>query len=242
MLIIPAIDLRGGNCVRLKQGKLEQETIYSRDPVFVAKMFQAKGAQRIHVVDLDGAFVGASQNLVVLKKIREAVSIEIEFGGGIRKPESVKSLVEMGINKIIIGTIAVTNRELVKSLAADYPDNIILAIDVTENKIAIGGWKEITQYDALEFAGEMKQIGIKEIITTDIKRDGMMTGPNLNGIKRICRSGLPVIASGGISAMEDVTNICKLENDGVFGMIIGRAVYDETVKIEEAIKLCLQKE
>jgi len=235
MLIIPAIDIRGGNCVMLTQGKLEDETIYSKDPVFIAKMFQSNGAKRIHIVDLDGAFIGIPQNLSVLAKIRDAVSIDIEFGGGIRKMETIDKIVALGINKIIMGTIAFFNPEIVREATAKYGNKIMIAIDVWDGKIAIGGWKEKTQNDALEFAGNMKDMGVEEIITTDIKKDGMMEGANIDGIKRLCKSGLSVIASGGVSTLDDVKKICALESSGVAGLIIGKAIYNDSIKLEEAI-------
>ncbi|OQA92657.1 MAG: 1-(5-phosphoribosyl)-5-((5-phosphoribosylamino)methylideneamino) imidazole-4-carboxamide isomerase [Elusimicrobia bacterium ADurb.Bin231] len=235
MQIIPAIDIRGGNCVMLTQGKLEAETIFSKDPVFIAKMFQTKGIKRIHIVDLDGAFVGAPQNLTLVEKIRMETSVEIEFGGGVRKLETVDKLVSIGINKIIIGTSAVFNLCMLKEAVAKHNDKIILAIDVLDDKIAIGGWKEKTNHDALEFAKTMQDIGIKEIIMTDIMKDGMMRGANIEGIKRLCRSGLSVIASGGVSTSDDVRKICKLESCGVVGMIIGKALYTGSIKLEDAI-------
>ena len=242
MLIIPAIDIRGGNCVMLTQGKFEAETIYSKDPVFIAKMFETQGAKRIHIIDLDGAFAGTPQNLSILKKIKETVSVELEFGGGIRKIETIEKIADMGIDKIILGTIAVFNPDIVKEAVKKYKEKIILAIDVYDDKIAVGGWKEITQYDALEFAKNMADIGVKEIITTDIKRDGMMEGPNIEGIKKLCKSGLSVIASGGVSTIEDVKKISELKKYGVTGMIIGKALYNDSIKLDEAIKTCSQKE
>ncbi len=238
MLIIPAIDIRGGNCVMLTQGKLEAETIYSKDPVFIAKMFQSKGAKRIHVVDLDGAFIGVPQNLSVLSKIIEAVSVEVEFGGGIRKMDTIDRVVALGAGKVILGTIAVFNPDIVREAVAKYGDKIILAIDVWDEKIAIGGWKDKTQTDALEFVRSMKDLGVKEIITTDIQRDGMMEGANIEGIKRLCRSGMSVIASGGVSTLDDVKKICALEASGVSGMIIGKALYNDSIKLEDAIQSC----
>jgi len=238
MLIIPAIDIRGGNCVMLTQGKLEAETIYSKDPVFIAKMFQSKGAKRIHVIDLDGAFIGVPQNLSVLSKILDAVSVEVEFGGGIRKMDTIDRVISLGAGKVIIGTIAVFNPDVVKEAVAKYGDKIIIAIDVWDENIAIGGWKEKTQTDALEFTRSMKEIGVKEIITTDIKRDGMMEGANIDGIKRLCRSGMSVIASGGVSTLDDVKKICALEPSGVSGMIIGKALYNDSIKLEDAIDAC----
>mgnify|MGYP001579659532 FL=1 len=226
----------------LTQGKFEAETIYSKDPVFIAKMFETQGAKRIHIIDLDGAFAGTPQNLSILKKIKETVSVELEFGGGIRKIETIEKIADMGIDKIILGTVAVFNLDIVKEAVKKFKEKIILAIDVYDDKIAIGGWKEITQYDALEFAKKMADMGVKEIITTDIKRDGMMEGPNIEGIKKICKSGLSVIASGGVSTIEDVKKISELKKYGVTGMIIGKALYNDSIKLDEAIKTCSQKE
>ena len=230
MLIIPAIDIRGGNCVMLTQGKFEAETIYSKDPVFIAKMFKTQGAKRIHIIDLDGAFAGTPQNLSILKKIKETVSVELEFGGGIRKIETIEKIADMGIDKIILGSVAVFNPDMVKEAVKKYKDKIIIAIDVYDDKIAVGGWKEITQYDALEFAKKMADIGVKEIITTDIKKDGMMEGPNIDGIKKLCKSGLSVIASGGVSTIEDVKKISELEKSGVAGMTEKGYNYDQILK------------
>lgn len=222
----------------LTQGKFEAETIYSKDPVFIAKMFKTQGAKRIHIIDLDGAFTGTPQNLSILKKIKETVSVELEFGGGIRKIETIEKIADMGIDKIILGTVAVFNPALVKEAVKKYKEKIILAIDVYDDRIAVGGWKEITQYDASEFAKNMADIGVKEIITTDIKKDGMMTGPNIKGIKKLCKNGLSVIASGGVSTIEDVKKISELEKFGVAGMIIGKALYNDSIKLDEAIKIC----
>ncbi len=221
----------------LTQGKFEAETIYSKDPVFIAKMFEAQGAKRIHIIDLDGAFAGTPQNLSILKKIKETVSVELEFGGGIRKIETIEKIADFGIDKIILGTVAVFNPDVVKEAVKKYKDKIILAIDVIDEKVAIGGWKEITQYDALEFAKNMADMGVKEIITTDIKKDGMMEGPNIEGIKKLCKSGLSVIASGGVSTIEDVKKISELKKYGVTGMIIGKALYNDSIKLDEAIRV-----
>jgi phosphoribosylformimino-5-aminoimidazole carboxamide ribotide isomerase len=242
MLIIPAIDIRGGNCVMLTQGKFEAETIYSKEPVFIAKMFETQGAKRIHIIDLDGAFAGTPQNLSILKKIKETVSVELEFGGGIREIGTIEKIADMGIDKIILGTVAVFNPDIVKEAVKKYKDKIIIAIDVYDDKIAVGGWKEITQYDALEFAKNIADMGVKEIITTDIKKDGMMEGPNIDSIKKLCKSGLAVVASGGISTIEDVQKLLVLEEHGVTGMIIGKALYNDSIKLDEAIKICSQKE
>lgn len=238
MLIIPAIDIRAGNCVMLTQGRIEAETIFSKDPVFMAKLMQAKGAKRLHVVDLDGAFQGMPKNIEIVKSIRAAIQIPIEFGGGVRNMKTIDSLIEGGIDHVILGTIAVYHPEILREAADKYGDKIILALDVKDSKVAIAGWKETTTIDALELAAKAKELGIREIIYTDIKKDGMMEGPNLDGLEKIAvKSGVNIIASGGVSKLEDVSNIKKLESKGVIGAIVGKALYTEDIKLEEAIKM-----
>jgi phosphoribosylformimino-5-aminoimidazole carboxamide ribotide isomerase len=238
MLVIPAIDIRGGNCVMLTQGKIEAETVYSKDPVFIAKLWQAKGAKRLHVVDLDGAFGGNPKNIEIARKIRESVTIPVEFGGGVRSLKAVETLLEMGIDYAILGTVAIYHPELLQQAVEKYGDKIVLALDVRDSKVAIAGWKETTTVDAFELIVKAKEIGIKEIIYTDIKKDGMMQGANIEGLKEIAeKSGLKIIASGGVSTLDDVTKIKALEKSGVTGMIIGKALYTEDIKLEEAIKI-----
>jgi phosphoribosylformimino-5-aminoimidazole carboxamide ribotide isomerase len=238
MMIIPAIDLRGGQCVRLEQGKLEQETIYSKDPVFVAKLFQAKGAKRLHIIDLDGAFAGVVQNLEIIEKICKEVSMPVQVGGGMRKMEIIDKVIGAGASKVILGTIAITNSPLLDAALKKYADKIIVAIDAKKGKVAIGGWKDETHVKATDLAILMKKAGIKEILYTDIMCDGMMEGPNLKGIKSMAQKGrMAVIAAGGISTIKDVEKINELAPFGVAGMVIGKALYTETIKLEEAIKL-----
>ena len=238
MIIIPAIDIRGGNCVRLSQGKLDAETVYSKDPAFIAKLWQAKGGARLHVVDLDGAFQGSTQNIEVLKKIREGVDIPIEFGGGVRNLKTVTALFDMGIDYVILGTVAVYNPDIVRQALDQYGDKIIVGVDARDMKVAIGGWKETTAVDAKELASKLKQMGVAEIIYTDIKKDGMLQGPNIEALQDIARSsGLKVIASGGVSNIEDIKKLKAIEKDGVMGAIIGRALYTEGIKLEDAIKI-----
>lgn len=238
MLVIPAIDIRGGNCVMLTQGKIEAETVYSKDPAFIAKLWQAKGAKRLHVVDLDGAFHGSPQNIEVLKKIREAVEIPIECGGGVRNLKTIDSLFELGMNYVIIGTLAIYNPEALRQAVEKYGEKIIVAIDANDGKVAIGGWKDVTTIDAYELAQKLKDIGIKEMIYTDIKKDGTLEGPNLEGLKEMAvRSKIDVIASGGVSNLTDIANVKKLEKSGVSGVIIGKALYADSIKLEEAIKI-----
>jgi len=238
MLIIPAVDIRGGNCVMLAQGKIEAETIYSKDPVFISKIWQAKGAKRLHVVDLDGAFQGMGNNAEIIKNIKKAVDVPMQVGGGIRSLKAIDNLFEAGIDYAIVGTLAIYNPDILRQAIDKYGTRIIVAVDVSDNKVAIGGWKDVTSVDASELIEKLKGMGVKEIIVTDIKKDGMMEGPNITGLREISsKASMSVIASGGVSSLEDVKNLMELKDFGVNGMIIGKALYTENIKLEEAIKI-----
>jgi phosphoribosylformimino-5-aminoimidazole carboxamide ribotide isomerase len=238
MLIIPAIDIRGGNCVMLTQGKLEAETVYSKDPVFMAKIWQAKGAERLHVIDLDGAFQGMSNNLEVIRNIRKAVDIPIQVGGGVRNMKIADGLFEAGMNYVIVGTLAIYNPDVLKQMVDKYPGKIIVAVDVRDNKVAIGGWKDTTTVNALDLIEKIKTMGVGEIIITDIKKDGTLEGPNIVGLREIAKNaGVSIIASGGVSKIEDIKNLMELKDFGVNGVIVGKALYTEDVKLEDAIKI-----
>ena len=237
MIIIPAIDIRQGNSVMLKQGKLEAETVHSTDPVFMAKLWKAKGAERIHVIDLDGSFNGTTQNKEIIEKICEAVDIPVQAGGGIRDMKRVDDIFKMGASYAILGTVAVYNPEIVRQAVEKYgPEKIIVAVDAKDGKVAIGGWKDITPVDVLELIEKLKTFGVKEIIYTDIARDGMLTGPDFGGLKKISKSAMRIIVSGGIATLEDIIKLTKYEKDGVFGAIVGSALYTDNFKLEEAIK------
>jgi phosphoribosylformimino-5-aminoimidazole carboxamide ribotide isomerase len=236
MLIIPAIDLRAGNAVMLTQGKIDAETVYSKDPVLMAKLWQAKGAKRLHVVDLDGAFQGNPGNTEIIRNIRASVTVPVQTGGGVRSMKAIDSLIEMGIDYVILGTVAVYNPGLLREAVDKYGTKIILALDVRDSKVAIAGWKETTAVDALELLSKAKGMGVKEIIYTDIKKDGMMQGTNIEGIRNIAQATkLKVIASGGVSKLQDVADIKALEEYGVTGVIIGKALYTDAIKLEDAI-------
>ncbi|MFH1369641.1 MAG: 1-(5-phosphoribosyl)-5-[(5-phosphoribosylamino)methylideneamino]imidazole-4-carboxamide isomerase [Elusimicrobiota bacterium] len=238
MLVIPAIDIRAGNAVMLTQGKIEAEKIFSKDPVFIAKLMQAKGAKRLHVVDLDGAFQGTPKNMEIVKNIRASIQIPIQFGGGIRNLKAIDSLINSGIDYVILGTLAVYNPEILRKAVEIHGKKIVLALDVRDSKVAIAGWKETTTIDALELALKARDMGVEEIIYTDIKKDGMMEGPNLEGLELIAKkSKMKIIASGGVSSLKDVENVKALESKGVFGAIVGKALYTEDIKLEEAIKI-----
>ena len=238
MLIIPAVDIRGGNCVMLTQGKIEAETIYSKDPIFISKIWQAKGAARLHVVDLDGAFQGMSNNAEIIRSIRKSVDIPIQVGGGIRSLKAIDTLFDAGINYAIVGTLAIYNPDILRQAIDKYGDRIIVAVDVRDNKVAIGGWKDVTPVDSLDLIGKLKEMGVAEIIITDIKKDGTLEGPNITGLRDISsKAGIKIIASGGVSKIDDVKNLMELEDFGVNGIIIGKALYTEDIKLEEAIKM-----
>ena len=241
MIVIPAIDIRQGNSVRLKQGKIDAETIHSTDPVFMAKLWKAKGAQRIHVVDLDGAFNGASQNKEIIKDICAAVDIPVEVGGGIRTLEAVKESFDAGASYVILGTVAVYNPDIVRKAVAKYgADKIIVAVDAKDGKVAIGGWKDVTHIDVFELAEQLKESGVEEILYTDISRDGMLTGPDFSGIKKLAKTKMRIIASGGIKTVQDIIKLKELEKSGVFAAIVGSALYTDDFKLEEAIKIAGQ--
>lgn len=239
MLILPAIDLRNGKCVRLIQGKADDETIFSDDPVATALKWENKGAKFLHVVDLDGAFSGSSQNLEIIEKIANSLSIPIEMGGGIRDVSSVGRAFNAGVHRVILGTSALKNPDFAKEMCNLYGDRIAVGIDAKDGMVAIKGWTEVGEKTAIDFAIEMKEYGVKTIIYTDIKRDGMLTGPNLEATKNlaIAVSGVNIITSGGMSSLEDIKNLKEIEHYGVAGVIIGKAIYTGDIKLEDAIAL-----
>jgi len=222
----------------LTQGRLDAETVYSSDPVYLAKIWQAKGAKRLHIVDLDGAFQGAPKNFEVVKKIRENVSVPIQFGGGVRSMKTIDMLIAAGIDYVIMGTVAVYNPELLREAVDKYGNKIVVALDVRDNMVAIAAWKETTTVDVFELASRLKKMGVEEIIHTDIKKDGMMQGANIAALKEVAeRSAMKVIASGGVSTLADVEQLKGLESTGIYGAIIGKALYNDSIKIEDAINI-----
>lgn len=234
MLVIPAIDLKDGQCVRLLQGRKEDSTVYSNDPASTALRWQSMGARLLHVVDLDGAFTGAQRNLSGIKAIREAVSIDIEVGGGIRDMEAIGRLLSMGINSVILGTQAAEEPSFVERAAEKYPGRIIAGIDARDGTVSIKGWVESTGINARDFARLMEEKGVSGVIYTDISRDGMLTGPNIEATRAMVGAlGIPVVASGGISTIKDVRELKKI--DGLWGAITGKAIYSGSLDLREAI-------
>ncbi|MGM0441738.1 MAG: 1-(5-phosphoribosyl)-5-[(5-phosphoribosylamino)methylideneamino]imidazole-4-carboxamide isomerase [Elusimicrobiota bacterium] len=238
MIVIPAIDLKGGNCVRLTRGKPENETVYSEDPLKMAKLWQSKGAGRLHIIDLDGAFSGTMGNGDIIKKIVAEVDIPVQVGGGIREFSVIKDLIDKGVHRIIMGSAAIYDRKLVEKAAKKWPDRITVGIDSNSGKVAVKGWKDITQISAIELAGQMEQIGITELIVTDIKKDGTLEGPNIEWIKKIAGSvSIPVIGAGGMSRIEDIRDLNRAEIDNLKGIIIGKALYSGSIELSRAIEV-----
>jgi phosphoribosylformimino-5-aminoimidazole carboxamide ribotide isomerase len=236
MYIIPAIDLKGGKCVRLLQGREDAVTVYSDNPPATAKLWQSHGARLLHIVDLDGAFTGGQKNLEAIRKIRESVGMEIEVGGGIRDLQKIDELIRIGINRIILGTVAIENPSLVREACSRYPGQIIIGIDARNGRVAVKGWVEITPTDAKDLAKDSAARGAAGIIYTDIATDGMMTGPNIKAIEEMVRTvTVPVIASGGISSLQDIKRLLQIE--GLWGAITGKAIYEGSLDLREAIEI-----
>ncbi|MDA8240193.1 MAG: 1-(5-phosphoribosyl)-5-[(5-phosphoribosylamino)methylideneamino]imidazole-4-carboxamide isomerase [Nitrospiraceae bacterium] len=236
MFIIPAIDLKDGNCVRLLQGKKDEVTVYSRDPVATAKKWESAGAKILHVVDLDGAFTGHRKNIDIVLKIRKYVKMVIEVGGGIRDIETVEQLVKAGIERVILGTSAVEDSAFVVEACNRFPGKILVGIDAKDGKVAVRGWEEVSTVGAKELARRVESAGVAGIIYTDISRDGMLTGPNVAAQQEMVKSvTVPVIASGGIATLDDVRNLLKIK--GLWGAITGKAIYSGSLDLKEAIKL-----
>jgi phosphoribosylformimino-5-aminoimidazole carboxamide ribotide isomerase len=239
LLIIPAIDLKGGLCVRLKQGRMSDETIFSDIPEEMAIRWHGCGAKRLHLVDLDGAVQGRPANTEVIKRIVAAVPIPVELGGGVRDMAVLEAYLEMGLRYVILGTVACKAPEFVRRACRAYPGQIILGIDAKDGSVAVEGWTEETKQHPIDLARQFEDAGITAIIYTDINRDGMRTGCNVAATRNLARSThIPVIASGGISGLSDVLEILPLEEDGVMGMITGRALYDGSLNLTEAIRAC----
>jgi phosphoribosylformimino-5-aminoimidazole carboxamide ribotide isomerase len=229
MLIYPAIDIKNGKCVMLIQGRFDKEKIYYEDPKEVAKLWKQKGAKALHIVDLDGALEGKSRNLEIIREIIKETDIPVQVGGGIRNPETIKTLIDIGADKVIIGTKAVQDEQMLKQAVNAYGEKIAVAIDAKKGYIAIDGWTKTSTVDALQFAKRIEQLGVKTIIYTDVERDGMLKGPNFKTIKDMNDSvSMDVIASGGISSIDDLE---KLSEIGVAGAIVGKALYEGKINL-----------
>ena len=238
MNIYPAIDLRGGNCVRLVKGDFSRETIYSRDPGAMAREWAAAGASSIHVVDLDGALAGESRNLTAIRAILEQGGIPIEVGGGIRNMSHIERLLTAGVHQVILGSAAVKNPQLVKDACRAYPGRIVVGIDAKNGDVAVEGWEASGHIQAEELARKMADAGVERIIFTDIARDGMLSGVNVEATVAVAKaSGLKVTASGGVASLEDLKILKKRETDGVEGCIIGKALYTGAIDLRQAVAI-----
>lgn len=235
MLIIPAIDIRGGNCVRLLQGDPNKETVYSSDPIDMARRFQDAGARLIHVVDLDGAFTGKPVNSGIVASIASSVSIPVEIGGGIRSEETIRLYADKGISRIIIGTKALDPS--FRKVLDRYHDILVAGIDARDSKVASHGWKQVSAASAFDVIRDVEEAGIREVIYTDIETDGMLSGPNIKAMREILAAfpGIGLVASGGISSMRDIEMLSALEESGLKGCITGKALYDGRIDLREAI-------
>lgn len=235
MLIIPAIDLRKGRCVRLYQGDPEKETVYGDNPVEIALQWEQLGAKMLHLVDLDGAFTGLSENAKVIGSIGDSVHIPLQLGGGIRSREAAEKAISFGVSRVIIGTIAIKDSQLARELIKEFGDGIVVGIDARDGKVAVQGWTESSAVETIELAMRIEQWGVKEIIYTDIKKDGTMQGPSLDGLEEIInQTSLQVIVSGGVSSREDLLSL-KPYKKRVKGVIIGKALYTNQLTLPDAM-------
>lgn len=237
MIVIPALDLKEGRCVRLSQGRMDQESVYSENPVQMARHWESKGAERLHVVDLNGAVTGRPFHRSLIEEIAKSIHIPIEMGGGIRDLETIESYLSSGVQWIILGTAAFKNRHLIEEACHRFPQRVILSIDARGGKVAIEGWKEIVSIEAMELARQFEGMALSAIIFTDVERDGMGTGLNWEKTNELAQAtSIPVIASGGVSRIEEIEHLMELEQNGIIGVIVGRALYTGQIDLEEAIQ------
>ncbi len=238
MIVIPAIDIKNGKCVRLLQGRMDAETVFSDNPAAMGHRWEEAGAELIHVVDLDGAVGKRPINLETIRQIIDGVNVPVQVGGGIRDLETIRMYLEKGVSRVVIGTEAIKNPDLVKAACHEFPDKIVVGIDAMGGKVAIEGWTKTTEVSAIDLAKQFEDCGVAAINFTDIARDGMRTGPNLMETEKLALSiAIPVVASGGVSCIEDIKNLGPLESAGVVGVITGRALYDGSLDLTAAIEV-----
>lgn len=236
MIIFPAIDIKDNKCVRLLQGDFDKVNIYGDDPSDMAKKWEDKGSQFIHIVSLNGARGEGNVNDDSIKKILQTVNIPIQIGGGIREEKRVKELLGLGVNRVILGSMAVKNKELLKELVEKYKEKIVVSIDAKDGKVATEGWEEVSSVDSLQLCKELEEIGVKTIVYTDISKDGMMIGPTFHIYEKLSKeTNLDIIASGGVTTIDDVK---KLNSMNLYGAIIGKALYENKIELKEVLSLC----
>jgi len=238
VIILPAIDLKEGCCVRLEQGLMEKDTVYHDDPAAQARIWQEQGGEFLHIVDLDGAFAGVPKNREAIKAIVAAIDIPCELGGGVRDLETIEAYLALGVDRVILGTVAKENPALVEEACRKFPGRIVVGIDAKDGLVAVRGWADVTEKKATELAREMEGFGVEAIIYTDIARDGMMQGPNIKATKALAEAiSIPVIASGGVSSLKDIRNLMEIEASGVTGVITGKAIYSGAIDLRKAVAL-----
>jgi len=239
MLLIPAIDLKDGKCVRLRQGRMEDETVFADDPLDMAQRWVDAGARRLHLVDLNGAFAGQPVNTQVIRRIADAFpDVPIQVGGGIRDEDTVQLYLDAGVQYVIIGTKAVSAPHFINDLCLEFPGHIIVGLDARDGKVAIDGWSKLSNHDVIDMAQHFERDGVEAIVYTDISRDGMMQGVNVEATVKMAREiSTPVIASGGISSLDDIKALQTVAEEGIMGAIIGRALYEGSIDLVEAQKL-----
>ncbi len=238
MIVIPAIDLSEGQVVRLERGEMAKRTVYSDDPAAMARQWEAHGAGRMHVVDLDGAIAGRPVNLEALRAICEAIEIPVDMGGGLRTLDDIETVLALGVRWVLLGTSALTSPEVLEAAIARFGDAVCVSVDARDGRVAIEGWVETSDISALEFARRVEAMGVREIVHTDISRDGMLTGPNLPALREIAENtSLRIIAAGGVKSLDDIRALKELEPLGVIGAISGRAIYTGDLPLREAVEI-----
>lgn len=237
MIIYPAIDIKDGKCVRLLQGQAEEVTVYDENPVRMALRWQKHGADIIHVVDLDGAFHGMPKNIEIVSEIVQELDVPIQFGGGVRGIEALQRLIDMGVGQVVLGTLAMTEPTVFHRALEMFGERIVVGLDGREGKVAIEGWTKDTDRDIIPAGKALAELGVGRIIYTDIARDGMRVGPNIEATRNLAREvGIPVTASGGIATLDDIKALREIEADGVEGVIVGKALYEKAFTLEQAMK------
>ena len=241
MIIFPAIDIKEGKVVRLKQGRFDEVTEYADDPVAVAQKWVKQGAQWLHVVDLDGAQKGKITNWDSLERVAQSVKIPIQMGGGVRSEEDIARLLSIGISRIVLGTKVIEDRAFLTDILTKWPHQIAVSLDCADGMLTLKGWTKVTTIKATDFAKDLEGTGLQYLIYTDVKRDGMLTGPNFESLEKILdRVDIPVIASGGISHLNDIRQLCRLKPKGLMGAITGKALYEEKFDLKSALEICSQ--